>query len=357
MRREAVIEFPHGSGSATQGAASEGAVIRNEGSGFILTNALERYARNTLPEPAGSFVASALEHVREGRFQRSLSLIVAATGVVTGLEVGYEHYKGSFSNPIMYTPVLLSGSLAVSGLLAVFSRRMARTAMRWVSILSLADGIIGVGFHIRGVARKPGGWRLPVTNIVMGPPIFAPLLFGTSAYLGLMASYLRREDDPRDARAETDGGDGAAGEKGSGKKSDWRTEIAYGRFQKHLSAITIAWAFFSGFEALYSHYKSRFRYGVQWSPILLTPLLMAAAFGAMRSRRIANTLLPAASAVAMADGAIGFYYHARGIVRRPGGMKKPLYNILYGPPVFAPLLFAACGFLGMLASLVRREGK
>ena len=34
-----------------------------------------------------------------------------------------------------------------------------------------------------------------MTNIVMGPPIFAPLLFGTSAYLGLMASYLRREKD------------------------------------------------------------------------------------------------------------------------------------------------------------------
>lgn len=59
----------------------------------------------------------------------------------------------------------------------------------------LADGIIGLGFHIRGIARKPSGWRLPVTNTVMGPPVFAPLLFGTSAYLGPMASYLRREGD------------------------------------------------------------------------------------------------------------------------------------------------------------------
>ena len=42
---------------------------------------------------------------------------------------------------------------------------------------------------------NPAAGSLPVTNIVMGPPIFAPLLFGTSAYLGLMASYLRREED------------------------------------------------------------------------------------------------------------------------------------------------------------------
>ena len=36
---------------------------------------------------------------------------------------------------------------------------------------------------------------MPVTNIVMGPPFFAPLLFGTSAYLGVIASYLQREED------------------------------------------------------------------------------------------------------------------------------------------------------------------
>jgi hypothetical protein len=51
---------------------------------------------------------------------------------------------------------------------------------------------------------------------------------------------------------------------------------------------------------------------------------------------------------------IGFFYHARGVLRRPGGTKLPLYNILYGPPIFAPLLFAATGFLGLLASLLRR---
>jgi hypothetical protein len=43
------------------------------------------------------------------------------------------------------------------------------------------------------------------------------------------------------------------------------------------------------------------------------------------------------------------------VTRKPGGLKKPLYNIMYGPPIFAPLLFAACGFVGLLASLLRRE--
>jgi hypothetical protein len=324
---------------------------RESGVSFVLTTALERQANRSLPAPLAAGATTALEHLRQGCFQRSLCLIVAATSVASGLEVGYEHYKGSYSNPVMYTPVVLSGALAAAGLLGALSRRGAKAILRWVSIVTLADGIVGFFFHVRGVARKPGGWSLPVTNIVMGPPIFAPLLFGTSAYLGLMASYLRREEDLH--------GTGewlrdAIGELASGQ-SDWRANLRHGRFQKHLAALTVLWAFFSGFEALYSHYKTNFRYKAQWTPVLLTPLLMAAGVGAVKSRRIANTALPAVAALALADGAVGFFYHVRGIARRPGGVKKPLYNTLYGPPIFAPLLFAACGFLGIMASLLRRE--
>ncbi len=180
---------------------------------------------------------------------------------------------------------------------------------------------------------------------------FAPLLFGTSAYLGLMASYLRREEELGGISERVR--DGA--EAMLHLQSGWREDLRYGRFQKHLCGVTILWTFFSGFEALYSHYKSNFRIWAQWTPVLLTPPLIAAAAGAIRSRRIANTALPLISALALADGAAGFYYHARGIFRRPGGAKKPMYNILYGPPIFAPLLFAACGFLGLMASLLRRE--
>jgi hypothetical protein len=57
------------------------------------------------------------------------------------------------------------------------------------------NSVVGFYFHVRGIQRKPGGWRLPVVNIVMGPPVFAPLLFGVSGYLGLIASFLRRGGD------------------------------------------------------------------------------------------------------------------------------------------------------------------
>ncbi len=326
-------------------------VDRETDTSFILTTALEQGARRSLPGPIAAAASNVLEHIRRGCFQRSLCSIVSVTSVASGIEVSYEHYKGSYSNPVMYTPVALSAALACSSAFGVVSAWGARVLLRFVSIVTLADGVVGFYFHLRGIARKPGGFKLPVTNIVMGPPIFAPLLFGTSAYLGMMASYLRREEELGSVRGKLKE---IAGKIAPGK-SDWRKDLHDGRFQKHLSAITILWAFFSGFEALYSHFKNNFTYKVQWTPIVLTPLLMAAAAGAIKSRRFANTALPAISALALADGAVGFYYHARGVVLRPGGMKKPLYNAIYGPPIFAPLLFAACGFLGLLASLLRRE--
>lgn len=305
------------------------------------------------------------EFLREGRFQRSLSLLSSATSLLTGFEVAYEHYRGSYSRKVMYTPVILSGLLFGAGISGFLSGRGARWVLRPAAALTLGDGALGFYFHVRGIARKPGGWRLPMTNMIMGPPIFAPLLFGISAYLGLIASYLRREDGgtapegdiawfPRAARARHWTRmlpASVAKPESIGPAQD----IREGRFQKQMAAATAISALFSGFEAFYSHYKNNFRYKAQWTPVILAPLLAAAGFGAIRSRKIAHTALPALSALAAADAGVGFFYHARGVLRRPGGRKHLLYNIMYGPPILAPLLFGACGMLGLLASLLRRE--
>jgi len=296
-------------------------------------------------------------HLREGRFQRSLSLLTAATSIVSGLEVAYEHYRGSYSRRVMYTPVILSCLLAAAGIAGFFSRRAARTVLRLVSAVTLADASVGFYFHIRGIQRKPGGWRLPMTNMIMGPPIFAPLLFGTSAYLGLVASYLQREEST--GTPSTTGKDTflsrllplSEGRSVLSAEQDMRE----GRFQRQVAAVAGISALLSGFEAYYSHYKNNFRYWVQWSPVVLAPVLAGTAFASVKSRNIATTALPAVSALAGADAAVGFYYHARGVLRRPGGSKRLLYNIMYGPPIFAPLLFGAAGMLGILASLLRRR--
>jgi len=295
-------------------------------------------------------------HVREGRFQRSLSLITAGASIVSGLEVAYEHYRGSYSRRVMYTPVILSAMLGAAGLAAFFSRTAARTVLRYTSVVTLADAGAGFYFHVRGIQRKPGGWRLPMTNMIMGPPIFAPLLFGTAAYLGLIASYLQREDAP----AQRGGNTGSLLTRFLPARMHRQIlseeqDIREGRFQTQVAVVTAVSALLSGFEACYSHYKNNFRYLAQWTPILLAPALAAAALASIRSRRMARTALPLLSVAATADAAVGFYYHARGVVRRPGGTRHLLYNIMYGPPIFAPLLFGAAGMIGILASLLRRK--
>lgn len=296
------------------------------------------------------------QHIREGRFQRSLALITALSSLLSGLEVSYEHYQGSYSQQVMWTPVIVSFVLTVTAIWAAVNKWAARVLLPIVSLLTVIDGCTGFYFHVRGISRKPGGWRIPVMNVIMGPPVFAPLLFALSGYLGLIASFLRRED-----QVDLPGLPSVPSLLSLLPKRITREGIVLeqhireGKFQKHLAAAAGVSAVLSGIEALYSHYKNNFQYRIpQWSPIVLSPIMLVAGLGSIPSRTIARTLLPAASLLALLDGSIGFYFHARGILRRPGGIKLPVYNILYGPPIFAPLLFAASGFMGLLASLLRR---
>ena len=102
----------------------------------------------------------------------------------------------------------------------------------------------------------------------------------------------------------------------------WKSELRVGRYQKHLALATLLGTLFSGFEALYSHYKNNFRYAAQWTPIVIAPVLMVAAGASIKSPKAARTWLPALSFLAIADGAVGSFYHARGVLRRPGGSRR-----------------------------------
>jgi hypothetical protein len=273
--------------------------------------------------------------------------------------VTYEHYRGSYSRRVMYSPVLISPLVVLGGVWGAFNRRIARTLLPLASRALLADGVLGFVFHIRGVACKPGGWRLPVFNVVMGPPLFAPLLLGISGLLGVIASMLRREDDPARTRLaglplQRPAWMGFLPRKVAREGIVLERHVREGRFQKWLAVATAISALLNGLESLYSHYKNNFTYKSQWFPILLSPFITVAGIGTVWSKRMARTWLPITSFLAALNGALGLFYHGRGLLRRSGGTKKLGYNVVYGPPIFAPLLYAATGFLGLLASLLRR---
>jgi hypothetical protein len=134
-----------------------------------------------------------LRNVEHGRFERTLSGLTAVGALVTAAEIWMEHDRASFGNRMMWLPVALGPVGAAAGVAGVFSRRVAKTALPLASAAIIANGLQGTYLHIRGIAQRPGGWRLARYNAEMGPPLFAPLLVTMVGGMGLLAAVLRRE--------------------------------------------------------------------------------------------------------------------------------------------------------------------
>ena len=141
----------------------------------------------------GHLIDHALRNVSHGRFERSLSGLTAVAAVVTTTEVYVEHYRASFGNKMMWSPVVVTPPLVVAGVGGVVSRRWAKTALPLASALYALTGLVGTVLHVRGVGRRPGGWGLWTYNVPMGPPVVAPGLMGIVGGMGLLAAILRRE--------------------------------------------------------------------------------------------------------------------------------------------------------------------
>jgi hypothetical protein len=131
--------------------------------------------------------------VEHGRFERSLSGLTAVAAAVTTVEIYLEHYKASFGNKWMWSPIVVTPPVMVAGIGGVFSKKWAKTALPITAGIYTLNGMLGEYFHARGVARKPGGWKLASYNVPMGPPISAPGLMCIVGGMGLLAALLRRE--------------------------------------------------------------------------------------------------------------------------------------------------------------------
>lgn len=139
------------------------------------------------------FLPRELANIEHGRFERALSGLTAVAAVITTAEVYVEHYKASFGNKVMWSPIVVTPPLVAAGIGGVFSKRWAKTALPITSAIYALNGLAGEYFHARGVARKPGGWKLASYNVPMGPPIAAPGLMSIVGGMGLLAAILRRE--------------------------------------------------------------------------------------------------------------------------------------------------------------------
>ena len=132
-------------------------------------------------------------------------------------------------------------------------------------------------------------------------------------------------------------------------------DLRTGRFERTLAALTAVGAAVTAGEIYFSHDGASFGNKMMWWPVAVVPTAVPAGLAAVLSRRAAHTVLPLSSAAIVVNGLQGTYLHWRGIAQRPGGLTR--YNIESGPPPFAPLLASLVGGMGLLAAVLRREGR
>ncbi len=135
----------------------------------------------------------------------------------------------------------------------------------------------------------------------------------------------------------------------------WLWNLRAGRMQKTLAATVAVSGVPLGYEMYLEHYKGSFGDIWMWSPIITSPLVSAAGVAGLRSPAAARVVLPGIGALYVLNGVIGTYTHLRGVVRKPGGLSEPTYNLVMGPPLLAPGSLMLVGSIAMLAGIVRRE--
>ncbi len=134
-------------------------------------------------------------------------------------------------------------------------------------------------------------------------------------------------------------------------------DVRTGRFEQMMSGLTAAGAAITAVEIFTEHDGASFGNKMMWWPIVIVPTAVPIGIAAVASKKVAKTALPVVSTMILLNGLQGTFFHWRGIVQKPGGLRNFRYNVEMGPPVFAPLLSSMVGGMGILAAVLRREGE
>jgi len=138
-------------------------------------------------------VGRMIRNIRDGRMQKMLAASTALSAPPLALEIYLEHYKGSFGDKWMWTPLWLTPPLTAAGIAGFVSPKAARTVLPLFGALYALDGLIGIYTHVRGVQKRPGGFQEAHYNLVMGPPLLAPGSLALVGGMGILAAIAKRE--------------------------------------------------------------------------------------------------------------------------------------------------------------------
>jgi len=271
-----------------------------------------------------TFGSAAQTHIDTARtFNRSSALLALSVLADSAME----HYRGSFDNPAMYTPLIVSTASLLAGVHGGHDREPARHRVRdSVYIGAALTGIVGTGFHLYNVTKRPG--RFSWHNFFYAAPVGAPMALILSGALGAVAERLR--DEPA-----------------------YEPRLFGMPAGKALALLTSAGLVGTLGEVALLHFRGSFQNPAMYAPIVVPPvaaaLLVETAFAAPRPRWFTRLWLRATTAL----GFIGVGFHARGVARNQGGWRNWSQNLFNGPPLPAPPSFSALALAGLAALRLR----
>jgi len=260
------------------------------------------------------------------RAARRLNRAAAVLAFSVLADSAVEHYRGSFKNKAMYTPLAVSTAALATSIHGTADSRPAAHRLRdTVYAIAAATGIIGSGFHLYNVTKKTGGlnWQ----NLFYGAPLGAPFAILLAGLLGFCSERVR--DAPPGATPKIFG-------------------LPAGRT---MAAVTSLGLLGTTGEAGLLHFRGAFHNPLMLLPVTLPPAgaaLMADAAGGRPGRDLRLTRLWMRTLVVMGLG--GTLLHAYGVSRAMGGWRNWSQNVVDGPPLPAPPSFAGLA-LGALAAL------
>ena len=278
-------------------------------------------ALHNLSVPASPRVPQAAT-VKAGRRLNRAAGVLALSVLA---DSGIEHYRGAFHNRAMWTPLASAAlSLAASGYGVADKRVGAHRARDAVYALAAAVGLVGTGFHLYNITKRPGGFSW--LNLFYAAPIGAPAALSLSGLLGFTAERVRAN---RPGRVPTVLG------------------LPAGRFTALLTSVGLLG---TAAEAGLLHFRGAFQNPFMVLPVTVPPataLLMArtATGKARTNRRMTSWWLRLTAALGFA----GAGFHTYGVARNMGGWRNWSQNLLEGPPIPAPPSFTGLALAGLAA--------
>jgi hypothetical protein len=242
-----------------------------------------------------------------------------------------EHYRGAFENRAMYIPLVTSAlGLLVSGHGVADRRPAAHAARDAAYAASGITGLIGTGYHIYNVTKRPGG--ISWVNLFYGAPLGAPMALLLSGLLGFAAERVRNH--PPNATPRILG-------------------LPAGRAT---AAVTALGMLGTVGEAALLHFRGAFQNPAMVLPVALPPIAAGVLGNAALARHRPGWFARLWLHLTAALGIIGVGFHAFGVSRAMGGWRNWSQNVPNGPPLPAPPSFTGLALAG-LAALRLLEGE